>query len=310
MPTPKIQLWKSEVLREFTDDSSFLSEVPNKSNLVKYDAIHLSDLDIETEVMVDNEIIYPVPTVAYHANDVILKLRKLRTTNTSIAEEDLFAVSHSPMQETVQEKGEKLKTEAGKLGAHALTPFSHTEKSPVLQATGIRDDVTDRYVLTRQDVLRLSTAMGKAKVPNDNRVLVLTPQHKEDLMLDDNTFSLLLHDYKGGDLLGMYYGFKIYSYNGQSAVFRDKSGTFERVAYSGKGYKTADGGTYLPTDLEASFAFYKPRTIKAIGSTTMFWKSMAQNPETDSAVIGFLQRVMIQPKKKDAIGALISPPRT
>lgn len=294
----KKELWTGEILRRFKADDSFLKEVPDKSSYVTNDVIHLNEVDVSPKVLLNNTT-YPIPVVDYTDKDIALSLGKLETENTRIRTDQLQAVTYSPILETVKGHSDSLKDFAAQYALHSFCPRVDTVKTPVMRTTGETDPDTGRKKLTRKDIIDFRKRLDNINIPRKGRILVLSPEHEADLIENDNTLDLKLHDVSSGDLKTMYYSFKIYTYTDVMPLF--DSGNMEKIAFGGA---VSQGNTALIT----SVFFHKKRVIKALGSTEMYYSQKNKNPEQRASLIGFEQRFLALPKKLEGLGALVSPP--
>ena len=176
--------------------------------------------------------------------------------------------------------------------AHALAPYSHTAKTPVIQTSGETDTATGRKKITPKDIIALKRAVDNMEVPEDGRVLVLCPDHVNDLLELDQSFRDKYYNYTTGKLMNMY-GFEVY--------------TFVNTPYFNKnGVKLAYNAVPTATDHKGSFAFYRPRMFRAQGSTKMYYSEAATNPQTQENLVNFRNYDIVLPKKMEAIGAIYS----
>ena len=130
------------------------------------------------------------------------------------------------------------------------------------------------------------------EVPEDGRVLVLCPDHVNDLLEQDQSFKEQYYNYTSGKLMNMY-GFEVYTF--VNAPYFNKSGV--KLAYN---------ATPTSTDHKGSFAFYRPRMFRAQGTTKMYYSEAATNPQTQENLVNFRNYDIVLPKKMEAIGAIYS----
>ncbi len=178
-----------------------------------------------------------------------------------------------------------------KKAAHALAPYSHTGKTPVIPTSG-EADATRRKKLTLKDIIALKRALDNAEVPEDGRRLVLCPDHVNDLLEQDQSFKDKFYNYTSGKLLNMY-GFQIYTF-------------INCPYYTKEGVKVPYNQAPGETDLKGSFVFYVPRMFRAQGSTKMYYSAAATSPQTQESLVNFRHYYIVLPKKQEAIGAIYS----
>ena len=129
-------------------------------------------------------------------------------------------------------------------------------------------------------------------MPEDGRVLVLCPDHVNDLLEADQSFKDKYYNYTTGKLLNMF-GFEVYTY-------------VNCPYFTKEGVKVAYNATSAATDLKGSFAFYRPLMFKAMGSTKMYYSEARTNPQTQESLVNFRHHYIVLPKKLLAIGAIYS----
>ena len=171
--------------------------------------------------------------------------------------------------------------------AHALCAGSNTAKTPVLVTSGERDADSGRLKMTAKDVLRMKASMDKLKVPVDNRRLVLSTEHVNDLLETDQRFKEMYNIDRANGTVGRLYGFDIYEYA-------------NTPYYTTKGVKKDVGEAGDSGEFQCSFAFYTPRVFKATGSTKMYYSEASTDPEYQRNKINFRHMFICMPKKEDA----------
>ncbi len=287
------EIWTGEVLKKFRRDSSFLETIPDRSALVGNKAIHLVDLGADPEVFINNTT-YPIPTIDAGDADIIIALDKYDTGNTAIKDDHLYAISYDIIAENTEAHVRTLSEKSGDKAIHALAPNGHTAATPVIATTGSTDGgVNARKKITKSDVLRLKKAFDDANIPRKDRVLVLCPDHIQQILEFDEQFAAQYQNIRDGIVLPLY-GFAVYEYS-------------LMPTYNASNVKKAFGAAAAPTtDCYASVAFYAPRMFKAMSMPEMYYRTAKESPETRATTIGFRHYFMCMPKKSDAIGAIVS----
>jgi hypothetical protein len=167
-------------------------------------------------------------------------------------------------------------TEAFKMGIRdhvlwKLAPANDTfAKMPVIRTTG-GDDGTGRNRLTFVDIVTYLEGVKKLNLPDENqRYVVLCPEHSTDLILDNNSARFfsdrqIFYDIETGKVRSVM-GFKFFENNAA-------------LAYDEDGVKKAKGAVLADTDRYASLFFYAPNTVYHIESTKILY-----SPETQDTV--------------------------
>lgn len=287
------EVWTGELVKKLNAglQSTFLNGIPDYSTNVNNEVIHLVDVGGDPEVLVNNTT-YPIPIQDLEDGDIAIGLDKFQTKATRVTDDELYAISYDKFGSVVERHSDSIVTVKYKKFAHALAPYSHTSKTPVIQTSGETDSVSGRKKITPKDIIALKRAFDNMEVPEEGRRLVLCPDHVNDLLEQDQSFKDKYYNYTTGKLLNMY-GFEIY--------------TFVNAPYFNKnGVKLAYNAVPTSTDHKGSFAFYVPRMFRAQGSTKMYYSEAATNPQTQENLVNFRNYDIVLPKKMEAIGAIYS----
>ncbi|MDZ4212213.1 MAG: hypothetical protein U1C59_10930, partial [Methylotenera sp.] len=134
------------------------------------------------------------------------------------------------------------------------------------------------------------------KWPKGSRVLVLCPDHVEDLLRVDEVFEKQYKNLKTGEVLNLY-GWDIYEY-ANCPVFADASGTLTKKAFG--------AAVDATNDQSASFMFTEKRAMQFAGDIKIYNSEAQDNPETRESTLGLRQYHMCLPVKADGIGAIVS----
>lgn len=288
------EVWTGEVLRRFRKDTGFMDRIPAKNEWVKNRVIHFTDLGNDPAVLVDNTT-YPIPTVDVNDTDIPISLKHLETTNTGIPIKYLHGLNYPVIEEYAQSHSESLQETSADLAIHALSPTTNTAATPVVPTTGSSDEGTSaRKQITVKDIIRLKRLFDDLKIPKRDRILVLCPQHVEQLLLVSETFREQYKNIESGTIIPKLFGFDIYEY--QSIP-----------GYTSGGVKKAYGSIFNPaTDNYASVAFYAQRTFKASADPEMFYTEGKKDAEGRKTKVGFSLWTITMPKKLEGLGAIVS----
>lgn len=287
------EVWTGEMVKKLNAglQATFLNGIPDYSANVNNETIHLVDVGGDPDVLVNNTT-YPIPIQDLEDGDIALSLDKFQTKATRVTDDQLYAISYDKMASVIERHMDAIVTVKYKKFAHALAPYSHTAKTPVIQTSGETDTTSGRKKITLKDIIALKRAFDNMEVPEDGRVLVLCPDHVNDLLELDQSFRDKYYNYTTGKLMNMY-GFEIY--------------TFVNTPYFNKnGVKLAYNAVPTATDHKGSFAFYRPRMFRAQGSTKMYYSEAVNNPTTQENLVNYRNYDIVLPKKMEAIGAIYS----
>ena len=287
-----VEIWTGEMIKNLRAglDAGWLEGIPDNSAIVNADCIHLVDVGIDPDVLINNTT-YPIDLQNLDDVDKTISLDKFQTKVTPITDDELHAISYDKMAR-VEESHRNALTDSEYLkAAHAMCPAKNTAKTPVLVTTG-EDDGTGRLRLTRGDIVRLKAALDKAKVPMEGRRLVLCPEHVNDLLMLDQQFANQFYNYESGKPVNAY-GFQIFQFA-------------NNPYYTSTGNKKDVGTEVSATDRQASFAFYVPRCFKASGSLKMYYRDALTNPQYQRNEINFRHYFICLPKRGGANVAIYS----
>ncbi|OQY03193.1 MAG: hypothetical protein B6I20_05595 [Bacteroidetes bacterium 4572_117] len=285
------EVWVGEVVKAFKVEGSFLAKVPQYDRYVKNDVIHLVEIGAKPEVLINNTT-YPLTPQALGDSDIPIGLDKLETVPTAITKDELYAISYAKIQAAIELHKDSLIESALNRAIHAFAPAADATGTPVVRSTGGNNGNTFNRVLIA-DLIKLKRKFDDLKIPNDgNRILVLCPQHVEDLLLVSESFQKQYQDIKSGKVLNLY-GFEIHEY-------------VNMPKYDGSFDKKAFGAAAAGTDRDASVAFYAKRMFRAKGSADMSYSEAKKDPLNKRNLVSFDQRFIALPKTQEAIGAIVN----
>ena len=288
------EVWTGEMvkaLREFLS-GSWLDGIPDQTSIVDNDVIHLVDVGVDPEVLINNTT-YPIPLQALDDKDIAIKLDKFQTKVTPVTDDELYAISYDKMGRVKESHSNAINDAKFRKAAHALCAKQNSKTTPVLKTTGEADPETGRLRMTVNDLVSLKRALDNLKVPATNRRLVLCPDHVNDLWLVDQKFKEQFSIDRNTGKVGNLYGFEIFTYG-------------DTPVYSTAGVKKDLGAEASTGEFPCSFAFYSPRVFKATGSTTMYYSEAGTDPEYQRNKINFRHYFICMPKKEDASAVMMS----
>lgn len=282
------EVWTGEMVKALRGflEGTWLDGVPDNSSLVNNDVIHLVDVGVDPDVLVNNTT-YPIPIQNLDDADITISLDKFQTKATPITDDELYAISYDKISRVKESHSNAINDSKFAKAAHALCATSNTAKTPVLTTTGDRDAATGRMKLTPADLVAMKRALDNLKVPVDNRRLVLCPDHVNDLLAADQNFKEQYNINRGEGTVARMYGFDIYTFG-------------NNPYYTTDGEKKAVGATGSTGEFQCSFAFYTKRVFKATGSTKMYWSAAETDPEHQRNLVNFRHYFICMFKKADA----------
>lgn len=287
------EIWTGEVIRQFTHTGEFLDGIPDMSQYVDNDVIHLTEIGVKPDVLINNTT-YPIPVQDTDDADVTISLDKFQTKSTNITDDEIEYIAYNKVQEYTKSHAESLEESTMDKAAHALAPAANTADTPIVLSSGAAN-AAGHKALKPGDIANLKKKFDDLKIPKKGRRLVLCSQHVNDLLLTDEAFERQYKDNREGAVLRLY-GFDIYEYSNCPQYY------LQSTAWKKRAF-----GSEQAADREASFAFYAPRVFKARGAVKFFYKDASTDPDTQSTRFNYKLRFIAMPKTNVAIAALVSP---
>lgn len=288
------EVWTGELVKALRAglEATWLDGIPDNSALVDNDVIHLVDVGVDPDVLINNTT-YPIDLQALDDADITISLDKFQTKVTPITDDELYAISYQKMARVKESHANAINDAKFLKAAHAMCPSNNGTNTPVLKTTGeYVDGASGRRRLTLKDIVNLKDAFDKAKIPTQGRRLVLCSDHVNDLLLVDQNFKDQYYNYTTGKIANMF-SFEVYEF-------------VNNPLYTTAGVKKAMNTTASAGEFQASFAFYTQRVFKATGSTKMYYSDAATDPEYQRNKINFRHYFICMPKKQDACGVIMS----
>jgi hypothetical protein len=285
------EIWTDIILEGFYPDGSFLNEARDMSYLVDFDTINLAEAGA-TPTAVLNTVFGPSGTPANSVNartDTALSvvLDTLDTTTTVVRNIEEMEAAYDKMSSVVYGHKQELLRLATKLAAFNYAPASNAANTPVIACTGTA--VTNQgKKMTFADVLALKLRFDQLDVPQEGRILVLSPQHESNLIEADIA---LYKAVLGNNSL---FGFKI-SRTSVTPYYISSTGV-KLAAY--------DTTVTPATHGISSIAFHKDEVMKAMGTVDVF--ARYKDPEWKGDLINFQMRFIAKSLRGKFVGAIYS----
>ena len=268
------------ILALFYPENSWLNELTSMDHMVEYNKINLSQVGADPEV-VKNNATWPLTPTTRTDSGVELPLATFDTKPTHVSKVEELETSYDKCQSVVAQHASALRTQAMLSAAYNIAPASNAAATPVLPTTG-NNRGDGNKALTYADILTLRTKFNKANYPQEGRVIVLCPEHEEDLLNEDvNRYNQIM-------TTGQVAGFKVYVTN-------------HGVQYSTGGVKQ-DYGTIDAQP--CSFAFCKEEVMRAMG--TIEGEPEKRWADYRGWLLGFQMRFVAMPFRNKGIAAIYS----
>lgn len=281
------ELWTGELVKALKGGlaGSWLDGIPDATSAVEHDVIHLVDVGVDPDVLINNTT-YPIDLQALDDDDIAISLDKFQTKVTPVTDDELYAISYDKMQRVKDSHGNSIRIAKFKKAAHSFCAANSEAATPLLKTTGEIDPVTGRRKMTKDDLLRMKKAMDDMGADTIGRRLVLNSDHINDILGWSEAFNKQYNMDNVNGKVGRLYSFDIYEFYGNPVYTVDGTKKpLDAVAETG--------------EFQASFAFYVPRVFKASGSTKMYYREAATDPQYQRNLINFRHWFIAMPKKTD-----------
>lgn len=286
------ELWTGETIKAFRNSAESLGWLQKirayDAQVAQNNTINFVDLGGDPTVLVNNNS-YPLGIESLSDANKPIGLDKYQTKATRVSEDEARGLSYDKKSTVIERHREIIDQTKFARALHALAPSEDTAKTPVLVTTGATDGTRKRLKVA--DIIALKAKFDALRVPVEGRILVLCPDHVNDLLLEDTSFAQRYNNTESGKIANMY-GFEIYEYVDAPAF---TVSTKKKLAY---------GAELAATDRSASVAFYAPRMMKATGET----KAYIDEPDTQNQEWRYNVRhyFVCLPLKNEAVAAIVS----
>lgn len=288
------ELYLAMLIEKLRSTHGWLGKLKDESSFVGNNVIHLNEIGADPDVLINNNV-YPILTAQREDFDIPISLNKYDTTNTRISVDELYGIPYDKPGSVIAQHKAKLEEFMGAHGLYTIAPPAGTATMPVLVTTGPADS-TGRKRLIEDDLITLGKAFDDAKISKVGRTLVLSSEHKADLLISSlgKYIATQLQNVATGGLLPSLFGFEIDD-DMDSPVYNYTT----RV-------RKAFGAASAPTDAKASVAFSAQDVFRAYGTQQMFYRDATLDPENRSSVAGFQVYGIACPYTRRSQAAVIS----
>jgi hypothetical protein len=282
------EIFATVILGLFYTTGSWLNELTSMDHMVEYNKINLSQIGADPTVVKDNSL-WPLTPAQRTDSGIEIALATFDTSPTHVTNVEELETSYNKCESVARQHADSLRQAASLSAAYNIAPSANTANTPILETTGAnRGD--GKKALRYRDLLTLRTKYNKLNLPQEGRVLILCPEHEEDLLSED------VERYNRMMTTGVLAGFKVYVFNGNPTYTPEVTGSSAAPAA-----KNAFGVT---TGAPSSIAFYKGEVMRAMGT-------ISGEPERRWAdyrgwLLGFQMRFVAQPFRNKGIAAIYS----
>lgn len=285
------QVWISQLMEKLYDNSGHLLRSVDMSAFVNYNTINLGDAGVDPDVLINNNT-YPIATVERTDSPLTISLDRYRTKNTVVRDAEAVQLAYNKLESVIRGHRSKIAETVLAKATHAWAPAADGAYTPVFETGGVdRADGSNRKALTVKDVAKARRMFDKLKVPQAGRVLVLCPEHQEDLINADAQLFKAFANQRTGDILQLF-GFDIYV-STLTATYNSTTGAKENF-----------GAAAASTDSPSSLFYHENEVMRADGDTEMF--ARLRDPEQDGDIVGFGKRFISMPIRGKYQGSIYS----
>lgn len=277
------EIFAKIILGLFYPDGEWLKELTSMDHMVDNNKINLAQVGADPTVTEDNAT-WPLTPAQRTDTGVEIALATFDTTPTFVTNVEEMETEYDKCESVARQHADALRTKAMLSAAYNIAPSADSADHPVLATTGANRGDGNK-ALKYKDILKLRTKFNKANMPKD-RVLVLCPEHEEDLLAED------ADRYRTMITTGQIAGFKVYVTN-------------HGVTYSvGQDNSVSKNDYGTPDGQPASIAFCRSEVMRAMG--TIEGEPEARWADYRGWLIGFQMRFVAMPFRSKGIGAVYS----
>lgn len=277
------EIFTTIILGLFYPEGAWLNELTSMDHMVEYNTINLSQIGADPEVIKNNST-WPLVPLQRTDSGISIPLATFDTVPTHVTNVDEMETAYNKAESVARQHADSLRTKAALSAAYNIAPSGNSVNTPVLLTTG-EDRGDGTCALLYKDVLTLRTKFNKANFPQEGRILVLSPEHEEDLLKDD------IDRYNQVMTTGKLAGFKVYTFNG-NPTFTVTGGVATKNPYS-----SVSGNP-------SSIAFIKGEVMRAMG--TIEGEPEKRWADYRGWLMGFQMRFVALPFRNKGIAAIVS----
>ena len=260
------------IITKFRSLGTWLQEVTSKDNWVGNNAIKIPKRkgDSAPTVLINNTV-YPMISSGRDDEQVVVALNKYSTENKHVTQDELYAIAYDKEGDINLELKNELEIKVTEHALYSISAVSHTSNTPVLETTGAADGTRKR--MCKKDIITFKGALDAASVPKNDRILVLSSIHANDLLIEDSVFEKGYMNRVDGTIAMNYYGFKVYE-----EVYTP---TYHATTKVKLAFDSVTAGR------TSSIVFHKMCCVKAKGTVERFARDKKADPENRKSVVGY-----------------------
>lgn len=282
------EIWIDKLKENFYSQYEWLNGVEDWSEWVEFNTINFTIVGSDP-VILKNNAVWPIVAAQRTDTNATVVLDTYDSTTTRIRNVEEIEAVIDKLESVVKQHRQKLMQE---IVSECLWNYAPaTAAAGAVSVTGANRAVvigtqsTVAATMTIGDIAGLQQRWDILDFPQDGRVLVLSPYHREDLLRQDVTLQKQFANLKTGQALDLY-GFKLY--------VASNTPTYVKVTLAKKAYA---GAVDNVNDVVSSVAFVQSEVMKCMGDVEMFYKEKGINPEQRADEVGFQVRFKGVPQR-------------
>lgn len=275
------EIWIDKLKENFYSKYDWLAGVDDWSEWVEFNTINYTTMGADPTILKNNSS-WPITASQRTDTNSTITLDTFDSTTTRVYNVEEVEAAINKLESVVKQHRNALME---RISAETLFNYAPaTATAGAFAATGanraavIGSQTTVASTLQIADIARAQQQLDILNAPQEGRVIVLSPYHREDLLRQDVSLQKQFADLKTGQALDLY-GFKIY--------VASNTPLFTKTTLARKAFGAAADNT---NDCVASVVFLQNEVMKAMGSVEMFWKPKDINPEQRADEVGFQVR--------------------
>ena len=183
------EIWTGELVKSLRAglEGTWLDGVPDSSSVVNNDVIHLVDVGVDPDVLINNTT-YPITLQELKDGDISISLDKFQTKVTPITDDELYALSYDKIARVKESHANAINDSKFAKSAHALCANEDTATTPVLTTTGSRDEKDGAFEIDNQRRDTNESGSRQVESPHDQSASGSLPGSRERPARDRTEF--------------------------------------------------------------------------------------------------------------------------
>lgn len=282
------EIWIDKLRENFFSTYPWLAAIEDWSEWVEYNTINFTIMG-SNPVILKNNSSWPIVAAQRTDTNSTVTLDTYDSTTTRVRNVEEIEAVINKLESVVKQHRKSLLEEIYTESLWNMGPA--TAAAGAVAVTGsnraqvIGSQSTVAATLTLGDIASLQERWDALNFPSENRILVLNPYHRRDLMVADTTLFKEFTNLKEGQALPIF-GIQVYTVA--------NTPLYTKSTLAKKSYGAAADNT---NDCVASVAYCGSEAMKALGTVEMFHRVLNTNPEQRADEVGFQMRAKVLPTR-------------